>query len=119
MSTVNSTQIRIELGVKSDLEGRRDQHGKKTHSDTIALLLHMVGSYEDDAKERYEQDRQEQQRRADEDVVLGAIRKKTLVDLQAKLKLGSLNQVVDLLVHHFETSETISKETLIFARSLT
>lgn len=118
-SVTGSTQIRIDSGVKLKLESYRDTvSGLKTHSDAIERLLSYHASAEREKAENGKAAEIEKKRRGLEDVTLGRDRKEVLILFKEKYGLPDLNSMLDVLLHHFETAESLSKDTVHLLLSL-
>lgn len=110
-----STQIRIELQVKSDLETYRDIILKKgTHSDAICSLMEVRVSSERNIDRLKGELASEKERRGLEDLTLGEKRKKAIVTLQQELGLRNPNDLIDFLVEHYHNSPQLDKATFVF-----
>ncbi|OMD76588.1 hypothetical protein [Paenibacillus odorifer] len=119
MSSVSgSTQIRIDSEVKLTLEEYRDTVRLKTHSDAIeSLLTYHTGSERDKALEARNSE-SEKKRRGLEDITLGRDRKQILVLFKEKYGMPDLNSMFDVMLHHFETADKLSMDTVHLLLSL-
>jgi hypothetical protein len=120
MSSVSgSTQIRIDSEVKLTLEKYRDSiRGLKTHSDAIeSLLTYHTGSERDKELEAKKSD-SEKKRRGLEDITLGRDRKEVLILFKEKYGMPDLNSMFDVMLHHFETADKLSMDTVHLLLSL-
>lgn len=125
-----STQIRIDVDVKKNLEFVRDREIRlKTHSDAIEHLINYKMSAEKEIKElhatireeiknREQEEAVELLRKQQEDINLGVDRKNSLQKLTERLGLGDLNSTLDFLTFVFEKTETFDKSTLFYLSKL-
>ncbi|OBZ15201.1 hypothetical protein A8L34_29525 [Bacillus sp. FJAT-27264] len=119
-SVTGSTQVRIGTGVKLELESYRDNFlgPKSTHSDAVERLLSYYASSEKEKAADHKAADLEKKRRGYEDVTLGRDRKELLTVFQEKYGLPDLNAMLDVMLHHFETSDSLSKVTVDLLLSL-
>lgn len=110
-----STQIRIDLDVKKELETLRDMAFRaKTHSDAIAHLINERVAHKQKIKELLNQIEEKKAKDASESITLGEARKKALVNLKEQLLLKSPNDVIDLLIELYHNSDKLDKATFLF-----
>lgn len=119
MSTISSTQIRIDGQVKLDLEHVRDNvFNCKTHSFAIQRLLIKRETLERIVNEMKSEAEQEKRRQQEQDLCLGVDRKNELKALGKSLGISDPVVMVDFLIHHFNSSDVVSKDTMIFLAKL-
>lgn len=106
MSSVSdSTQIRIAVGVKQDLEKHQStmrSHSKITHSDTISALLEYHVTSERQKVSAAKEAETEKKRRGLEDITLGESRKKFLIAHKEKYGFTDPNALIDTLLLYYE-----------------
>lgn len=106
--------MRIDDGVKVNLEQIRDISFRvDTHSDAVEKLIQYYRRMEEEKIKETEARRLEKERRGREDVTLGVKRKQCLIQLKQLLELPDLNDVVDVLLMHFENTDQVCKDVLL------
>ncbi|MEK3837942.1 hypothetical protein [Paenibacillus sp. FSL R7-0128] len=120
MSSVSgSTQIRIDSGVKLELESYRDTvRMVKTHSEAIEKLLSYHKLSEREKAENAKTADAEKKRRGLEDITLGRDRKELLIVFKERYGMPDLNSMLDVMIRHFEKAEALSMDTVHLLLSL-
>lgn len=106
--------IRINGKTKLELENVRDEIFRvKTHSDAIERLLIKRVVLEEKIAELESDREQEKKRQTKQDLHLGSERKDALKAMAAEHGIADPAVLVDLLMLHFNTSPSFSREVLL------
>ncbi|SFF49321.1 hypothetical protein SAMN04487969_1553 [Paenibacillus algorifonticola] len=117
--SMDLTHIRVTTDIKLELEKIKSRYSHVSSvSDAITHLIEENKRFQRRMEEQAKEFQKERELRNLNDLTLGVDRKNHLRTLQDELSLRNPEQIVDLLIHHYENNDKLDRSTLLFFASL-